>query len=437
LNDIDKTDAPHEVPAPVGSAPPPPADPPPYLKKAGRIGLIVAIAAAVGGVGLRWLHDRQVTQWTNAQAVPVVAVISPKRGVQGQQTVLPGNIQAWYEAPIYARVNGYLKNWYSDFGAHVKKGQLLAEIDAPDLDAELAAAQATLQAAESQIKVRAAEREFARTTYERWRDSPKGVVSVQEQESKKADFNSASARYSTALAEVASDKGVVDRLQALESYKRIVAPFDGTVTARNTDIGALINAGSGTGSGSAPVLFRVADVHQMRVFVQVPQEMSAGIHEGLTAELHLPQYPDRVFKALIATTSGSINESSRTLLVELHADNADRQLQPGTYAEVRFDLPGNPTMVRIPTSALIFRQEGMQVAVVAADDRVELRPIKLGRNLGTDVEVLTGITASDRVVDSPPDSLSSGEEVRVAPSGGEAAGAAPGSGAAAASAGSE
>jgi RND family efflux transporter MFP subunit len=390
----------------------------PKLRRAGLVTLVIAVLIAAGGIGLRWLHLRNVAQWTDIQAIPTVNVIAPQRGVSGQQTVLPGNIQAWYEAPIYARVNGYLKDWYFDYGAHVKKGQLLAQIDAPDLDAELAAAEANLKAAEAQTKVREAEVEFAKTTFARWRDSPKGVVSEQETESKKADFNSATARYNASLADVNADRGLVDRLNALEEFKRIVAPFDGIVTARNTDIGALINAGSGsgggTGGGSAPQLFRVADVHEMRVFVQVPQEMSASLRAGMAADLHLPQYPDKVFKSTVATTSGAINEAARTLLVELHADNTDGLLQPGTYAEVHFDLPGDPQMVRIPTSALIFRQDDMQVAVVGAGDRVELRPVKLGRNLGTDVEVLTGLAASDRVIESPPDSLATGDHVLVA-----------------------
>ncbi len=402
----------------VREAPQPPPEFTRKLRRAGFATLAIAVFIAVGGLALRWLHARNVAQWTDTQAIPTVNLIAPQRGVSGQQTVLPGNVQAWYEAPIYARVNGYLKDWYFDYGAHVKKGQLLAQIDAPDLDAELAAAEANLKSAEAQTKVREAEVEFAKTTYARWRDSPKGVVSEQETESKKADFNSATARYNASLADVNADRGVVDRLNALEEFKRIVAPFDGIVTARNTDIGALINAGSGsgggTGGGSAPQLFRVADVHEMRVFVQVPQEMSASLQAGMAADLDLPQYPDRVFKAVVATTSGAINESARTLLVELHADNADGLLQPGTYAEVHFDLPGNPQMVRIPTSALVFRQDDMQVAVVGAGDRVELRPVKLGRNLGTDVEVLTGLAPSDRVIESPPDSLATGDRVLIA-----------------------
>jgi len=296
----------------------------------------------------------------------------------------------------------------------VKKGDVLAEIETPDLDAQLAAAQAKLNSARAVVKVREAEQQFAETTYQRWRDSPKGVVSVQEQEAKEADYNSAKARLSSAVAEAAADQGEVDRLQALESFKSITAPFDGIVTARETDIGALINAGSGTGGGNGPELFRVADLSRMRIYVQVPQQLSAGIKAGLTAELHLPQYPDKTFKAAVATTSNAINTSARTLLVELHADNPDGELQPGAYAQVDFELPSNPNVVRIPTSAMIFRERGTEVATIAPDDTVELRPITLGRNLGTEVEVVKGLTASDRVVNSPPDSLSTGDKVRIA-----------------------
>jgi RND family efflux transporter MFP subunit len=384
------------------------------LRRIGLVALLAAVAIAAFGILQRRSHEAEVKQWTLDQAVPTVAVITPRPGATSQPLVLPGTVQAWYEAPIYARVNGYLKNWYFDYGAHVKKGDLLAEIDAPDLDAQLAAAQAKLNSARATVKVREAEKQFAQTTYERWRDSPKGVVSQQEQEAKEADFNSAIARLNAATAEVAADQGEVDRLDALESFKRITAPFDGIVTARETDIGALINAGSGTGGGSGPELFRVADIHQMRIYVQVPQQLSAGIHPGLTADLHLPQYPDKTFKATVATTSSAINTNARTLLVELHADNPDSELQPGAYAQVNFALPGNPNLVRIPTSALIFREHGTEVATIGPGDKIELKPVTLGRNLGTDIEILKGLTLSDRVVNSPPDSLSAGDVVRVA-----------------------
>ncbi len=384
------------------------------LRRVGLFAVVVAIAVVAFGIMERRHNEVTVTQWTEAQAIPEVAVITPKAGPAVQSLTLPGNIQAWYEAPMYARVSGYLKNWYFDYGAHVKKGDVLAEIDTPDLDAQLAAAQAKLHSAESVVNVRKAELQFAASTYKRWRESPKGVVSEQETESKQADYGSAMARLNSANAEVAADQGEVDRLNALESFKEVIAPFDGVVTARETDIGALINAGSGTGGGNGPVLFRVADVSKMRVFVQVPQQQSAGIAPAQEAELHLPQYPGRTFKGTVATTSNAINMEARTLLVELHADNPEGLLQPGAYAQVVFRLPSNPDVVRIPTSALVFREQGLQVATLGPGDKIELKSVTLARNLGTDVEVVSGLSASDRVVDSPPDSLASGDLVRVA-----------------------
>ena len=392
-------------------------DPPPRPGRSRLISIIavlVALGIAVAGVVIRRSQENEVAKWTAELAVPVVAVVMPKQGVTGQQVSLPGDIEAWNEAPIYARVSGYLKDWFFDIGAHVQKGQLLAEIDAPELDAQLAAAEAKLKSAQAQVNVREAERAFAETTYKRWRESPKGVVSEQETEAKKAEFGSSDARYKASIAEANVNQSEVDRLSALEHFKRIRAPFDGIVTLRNTDIGALINAGSGVGGGNGPQLFRVADVHEMRVFVQVPQEQSSSMKAGLTAEMTLPQYPDKVFKAVVSTTSEAINKTARSLLVELRAKNDDNLLQPGTFAQVRFNLADTPGSLRIPTSALIFRENGAQLAVLVPGDKVELRNVKLGRNLGTEFEVLAGLATSDKVINSPPDSLSEGEQVRVA-----------------------
>jgi RND family efflux transporter MFP subunit len=383
------------------------------LRRAGLLAGLAALLVAGFGILHRQSHEAEVKQWTREQAVQTVAVISPRQGPAAQQLVLPGTLNAWYEAPIYARVNGYLKNWYFDYGAHVKKGEVLAEIETPDLDAQLSAAQAKLNSARALVKVREAEKQFAESTYKRGRDSPKGVVSVQETESKQADYNSALARLKSAEAEVDADQGEVDRLQALETFKKIVAPFDGVVTARDTDIGALINAGSGTGAGSGPVLFRVADIHKMRIYVQVPQQLCAGIRPGLSAVLRLPQYPDKTFAAKVATTSSAINLNARTLLVELHTENPHDLLQPGAYAQVTFELPGNPNILRIPTSALIFREHGMEVALIGPGDKIVLKPVTLGRNLGTTVEILSGLMPQDEVVNSPPDSLAAGDVVRV------------------------
>jgi RND family efflux transporter MFP subunit len=399
---------------PEHPAPPPKVQPPRNLGRIGVIAVLAAIAIAAFGILQRRSHEAEVRQWTQDQAIPTVAVITPRTGAATQHLVLPGTVQAWFEAPIYARVNGYLKKWNFDYGAHVKKGDVLAEIETPDLDAQLAASQAKLNSARAVVKVREAEEQFAQSTYQRWRDSPKGVVSVQEQESKQADYNSAKARVSSANAETAADQGEVDRLLAMINFKNITAPFDGIVTARETDVGALINAGSGTGGGNGPELFRVADIHQMRIYVQVPQQLSAGIKARLAADVQLPQYPNKTFKATVATTSSAINTNARTLLVELHAENPDGELQPGAYAQVDFVLPSDPAIVRIPTSALVFRENGMEVATIGPDDTIALKPIKLGRNLGTEVEVVQGLKLSDRLVNSPPDSLATGDKVRVA-----------------------
>jgi RND family efflux transporter MFP subunit len=384
------------------------------LRIAGIVALVIAVAAAATGLLVRWRHEAAVKHWTLTEAVPIVSFVVPRPDGEASRLILPGDIQAWFDAPIYARVNGFLKQWYFDFGAHVKAGQVLAEIEAPDLDASFAAAKARLASSNAQVKVREAELAFAKTTYERWRSSPKGVVSVQETTAKKGDFDSATARLNASLADVNVAQSEVDRLAALEGFKRVIAPFDGVVTERNTDVGALINAGSGVGGGSGPVLFRVADVHKMRIFVQVPQRMSADIREGQNADLHLPQFPDKSFEATVATTARAINQSARTLLVELHADNPDGVLQPGSYAEVRFYLPPDPNVLSLPTSTLIFRQNGLEVAVIGQDDRIEAKKISIGRNLGSRVEVLSGLTPSDRVVVSPTDSLAAGELVRIA-----------------------
>ena len=388
-----------------------PASPPPRrLRLWGLLALVAAIGAAAYGIEHRRSDEASVQQWTQQQAVPTVAVITPTKGDVDQKLTLPGDIQAWYAAPIFARVSGYLKMWYFDYGAHVKAGDVLAEIEAPDLDAQLAAAEGKLRSAESLVKAREAERQFAETTYQRWKDSPKGVVSEQEEESKKADYGNAAAQLNAAQAQVQADQGDLARLQALESFKKIVAPFDGVVIARETDIGDLINAGGGSGQE----LFKVADIHKMRVYVQVPQQQSAGIHQGLKAKLHLPQYPNKVFDAIVATTSNAINQSSRTLLVELHIDNPDGLLQPGAFTKVEFELPGDPNVVRIPTSALLFRESGTEVAMLGPDDKVDIKPVTLGRNLGTLVEVVEGLKATDRVINSPSDSLATGDQVRVA-----------------------
>jgi RND family efflux transporter MFP subunit len=359
--------------------------------------LTAALATGVYGVLDRGWSEERVVQLTAQEAIPTVDVIHPRRGVTGQQMTLPGTVQAFFQAPIYARVSGYLKMWYQDIGAHVKAGQLLATIETPDLDQELAQANANLAAADANYRL-------AQVTAGRWQRLLKSdAVSVQDVDVKTADATAKQAAVTAARANVA-------RLEAQEAFKRIVAPFDGIITARRTDVGALINAGSGIG----PELFAVADVHEMRAYVRVPQAESADIATGMKATLSVPQYPGRSFPATVVTTANAIDQASNTLLVELKANNADGVLSPGTFADVQFELPAQPNVVRIPTSALLFRAGGLKVATVGPDGKAAITPIRAGRDLGTQMEVVSGLTPSDRVIDSPPDSLIEGERIHVA-----------------------
>jgi len=370
------------------------------IRRLRRIGLIAgaaAIAIAALGIGSRMFDESSLAKTTKTEAMPTVSIVVHKRGTKDQTLTLPGDIQAYFEAPIYARVSGYLKGWNQDIGAHVKAGQLLAEIDAPDLDQQLNQAKADLAAAQSGESL-------AEVTSKRWQSLvKKDAVSQQDADEKASDADS---KRSAVVAAQAN----VQRLAALEDFKRIVAPFDGIVTARETDVGALINAGSGTG----PELFKVADIHKMRIYVRVPQALSGDLVAGQIAELNLPQHPNRAVQATVVTTSRAINQSSRTLLVELQADNPNGDLQPGTYAEVHFQLPDSPDTLRLPTSALLFREDGLKVATLGQDNKINLKPVTIGRDLGTEVEIASGLTAADRVINSPSDSIAEGDTVRPA-----------------------
>lgn len=366
--------------------------------------LIVAAVVAVTGIMKRQQTDAALAKWTAAQAIPTVAVISPKPATGNRELVLPGDIEAYYEAPIYARVNGYLKMWYDDIGARVKAGQLLALIDTPDLDQQLEQAKSDL----ASVKASAA---LAELTAKRWQNLlSSNAVSQQTSDEKAGD-----ALAKKALVQAAEAK--VHQLDAMEGFKRIIAPFDGVVTARDTDIGALINAGSG---GGGTELFKVADIHQMRVYVRVPQAYSAQLHVGMPVTLRLPQYPQQTFPAKLDTTSNAISKESRTVLVELLADNPDGKLWPGTFAEVHFELPPAPGTYDVPTSALLFRSHGLQVATVGPDNKIVMKSLTIARDLGTVVEVERGISPTDRIVDSPPDSLAQGDEVKLAAASGPA-----------------
>ncbi|GAN77384.1 efflux RND transporter periplasmic adaptor subunit [Acidisphaera rubrifaciens] len=365
----------------------------------GLVALAAAVAVAVIGILDRQESDQKVGQWTHQQAIPSVAVVMPKGETAPPRISLPGDIEAYFQAPIYAQVNGYIKVWYKDIGDWVKAGDILAVIETPELDQQLDQAKADLLTAQTNQKL-------AEITAKRWVALLKSnAVSVQATDEKTAD-----AAAKAALTQAAEAN--VQRIEALLAFRNLVAPFDGVVTQRHTDIGALVSA---HGSTTDHELFAVADIHRMRIYVRVPQVYSADITNGMTAELKLPQYPNRVFTAVVATTANAIDPKSRTVLVQLQADNAKGELWPGTYAQVIFHLPPNRDALFIPASALIFQEHGAEVATVGPDNKVVLKKVHIGRDDGTRLEILQGITAQDRVINSPPDTLTEGETVRVMP----------------------
>jgi RND family efflux transporter MFP subunit len=368
--------------------------------------LVLAGGAAAWGITSRNRSERALADWTGTQAVPSVAVVHPTASRATRKLILPGDVEAFYEAPIYARVSGYLQSWQADIGARVRSGQTLGLIDTPDLDQELAQAQADLAAAQ-------ARQNLAELTARRWH-ALLATNSVSQQSADEKQGDALAVR-----AEMVAQRAHLDRLRALESFKRLTAPFDGVVTARNTDVGALINAGS---AAPAP-LFKVADMHEMRVYVHVPQAYAAELTKGLPATLTEPQYPGASFPATLQTTSVSVALESRTVLAELLAPNPDGRLWAGTFAEVTFALPGDAGVLRVPASALVFRAHGAQLATVTGSGRVALKDVTIARNLGTEIEIESGISASDQVIVSPPDTLEDGEAVAIAPGSGPAAGA--------------
>jgi RND family efflux transporter MFP subunit len=362
----------------------------------GVIVMAAAVAAVVNGISARGETEKQLATWADKQAIPTVSVVQPEVNAMPRQITLPGTIQAFFTAPIYARVPGYIKAWNSDIGARVKKGQELAEIDTPDLDQQYAQAQANLS-------ITVAADHLATLTAERWHQLlGYQTVSRQAEDEKISDALSKHAAMQAAQASLG-------QLQAMEQFKHIVAPFDGIVTARRTDVGDLVNAGS----AGAP-LFQISDVHKVRIYVEVPQALTSGLQPGLKASLAIPQYSDRTFDASLVTTSNAFSEASRTVTVQLQADNPDDKLWPGTFTEVSFHLPADTNVLRIPATALVFGAHGVQVAVLSTENKVQFRTVKLGRNLGNDAEVLAGLTPTDRIIDNPPEWLTNGDAVRVA-----------------------
>jgi RND family efflux transporter MFP subunit len=363
----------------------------------GIVALTAASALVANGLVNRARSQQELQQWTNAQAIPTVALAQITHSDAGQSLILPGNIQPYNKAAIYARVNGYLKSWNKDIGAQVKAGDVLATIDAPDLDQQFAQAKATLASAKANYDI-------AAITANRY-----GIL-VKKQAISQQLADQASADEAAKKAIMDADEANVNQLEAMEDYKNIVAPFDGIVTARNTDIGALIIAGSTAGLE----LFEVSDLSRVRIYVQVPQAYSANLAAGLKATFDMPQFPGRKFDATLVTTSNAINATSRSMLVELQGDNSDGKLLGDTYCRVNFQIPGDPNMVRIPATALIAVDRGAQVAVLGDGNKVALKSVQLGRDFGDSVEVTAGLAAQDRVIDSPPETLQSGDEVQLA-----------------------
>jgi RND family efflux transporter MFP subunit len=361
--------------------------------------ILIAVGAAFWGITTRARALAVVTRETQEMAVPTVAVVAPERGAGQEEIVLPGNMHAFADAAIYARTNGYLKRWYTDIGAQVRTGQLLAEIDTPEIDHQLQQARADLATAQANARL-------AQTTAERYRDLMK-TDSIAQQ-----DLDNANGGLEARLAAVESARANVKRLEQLQSFKRIDAPFDGVVTARNTEIGALIDSGS-----NAKELFHVAAVHRLRVFVSVPEVYARVAQPGLQADLTLKEFPGRRFAGTLVRTAQSIDLASRTLLTEIDVDNPKSELLPGSYAEVHFKLPTPASTLKIPVSALIFRADGLMVATIKNGNQVAIVPVTAGRDYGNAVEIVGGLTGSERVVVNPSDSLTDGQAVRVAASG--------------------
>ena len=369
------------------------------LARGGAIAAVLALIVVVWSVVSAYSASARLKEATEAQSIVTVATVNPQPLTELSELILPGNLQANYEAPIYARTSGYLKRWLVDIGTPVKAGQLLGEIESPEVESQLRQAQADLVTAEANQKI-------ASLTAERWRNlRASDSVSKQEADEKISLAASNDAQVQAAHANV-------QRLRELSGFQKITAPFDGVVTARNTDIGQLIAAGNNTG----PELFRVADMRRLRLYVRVPQTYAAAMKTGLTAELLFPDRPGQHYTAKLDSTSSAIDQGTRTLLAQLSVDNQNNELLPGAYAEVHFKLPAGATSeaYKLPANVLLFRGDGMHVATVGEQGRVVLKQVTIGRDYGSDIEIIQGLAADDKVILSPPDSLADGVNVRVA-----------------------
>jgi membrane fusion protein, multidrug efflux system len=383
--------------------------------KTGRVLLVVCILAiGAGALAFFGITDRaksrqEVATWTDAQTIPTVRIVRPDHGPTEQELVLPGNVAAFNTGSLFARASGYITAWHKDIGDHVKKDEILATISAPDLDQQLEQAKGQLVQLQAAVQQAEATADLGKVTNQRTSQLVvQGWQSKQQGDTDRLNAASESAAVSVAKANVVAQQAAVGRLQELTGFEQIKAPFDGVVTARNVDIGDLVNAGGNTGRA----MFQVADLHRMRIYVNVPQAFLAELSPGIKATLHLPGQKE-TFEAQLVSTSNAVAENSRTSLVELQAENPDGKLWPGAFAEVHFHIPADPNTLSVPLTTLIFGAKGMQVAALDTDDKVALKPVVVGRNFGNKVQIESGIQLSDRLVDSPLESIQTGDKVNV------------------------
>jgi RND family efflux transporter MFP subunit len=360
------------------------------------IALVVVATLLASGIWFRVRARTTLSAETARLALPAVSVVSPKQAAPSEEIILPGNVQPFITSPIFARTNGYLRKWYVDIGSHVTEGQLLAVIDAPEVDQQL-------QQALSNLKTARANLALAELTKNRFQ----GLLGSQAVSQQEAD--NAAGTYNADKATVEANEANVKQLQALQSFERVYAPFDGVVTARNTDIGDLINAGSN--GGVKTDLFHIAQTGQLRVYVNVPEEYSQGIKDSMTAELSLAEFPGRRFQGQLVRTAEAINVTTRTLLIEIDVDNPGTLLS-GSYAEIHLKVPTQASTLLLPVNTLIFRSEGLHVGIVK-DGKVELSAVSPGHDFGSQIEIVSGLKPDDQVIVDPPDSLVSGQEVEI------------------------
>jgi RND family efflux transporter MFP subunit len=387
------------------------------LRRVGGTFALLAIAVVAYGLGSRTAQNSSLRALTEAQALPVVAVVTPNEVAHQEGLDLPGRLEAYIRAPIYARVPGYLKSWKYDIGSQVKAGDVLAEIDTPDLDQQLMQARASLRVAEANAKL-------AQITAERWQ-SLANTDAVAKQ-----DVDTRTFTWNADMAQVKAAQALVDQLMAEEGFKRLIAPFDGMVTARETDIGALINVGASgggisVGSAGGAELFVVSATRKLRVYVSVPQNYVPSVPPGTKATIKVPEHPDKTYSGVVEASARAVIPTTGTTLMELIVDNSAGEMMPGDYASIHLQIAAAPHVLSVPSSALIFDARGLSIATVDARDRVVLKPVSIERDLGAVVELASGLSPNDRVIQNPPDGVGNGDPVRLATSGSAGAAAGP------------